>query len=214
MKESSTSSFDSSVSINCGLIEAYSKSRTCNRKGAHTFQSRISNSSNLYLTGPTMVGNDSRQPNAKLKTGRESRASKYGFLVVSLWSFLSIVSPGYTDAFQLSLHRKSHHTSHLFSSHQAEDDTWTAENARRRLDDYPSGRRRQKTKPMPLTGYDAQAIDEYYDRRPLQIGWRLNSLSFPLLGTFCSRFLEALFDEYFDSIETVFFRLVSWFVVG
>jgi hypothetical protein len=160
-----------------------------------------------------MVGN-TRQPNARLKTGRESRVSKYGLLVVSLWSFLSIVSPGYIDAFQLSFHRKSHHTSHLFSS-QAEDDTWTAQNARRRLDDYSGGRRRQKTKPMPVTGYDAQAIEEYYDRRPLQIGWRLNSLSFPLLGMFCSRFLETLFDEYdFDSNETIFCRLVHRFVVG
>jgi hypothetical protein len=102
----------------------------------------------------------------------------------------------------------------LFSS-QAEDDTWTAQNARRRLDDYPGGRRRQKTKPMPVTGYDAQAIEEYYDRRPLQIGWRLNSLSFPLLGMLCSRFLETLFDESdFDSNETIFCRLVHWFAVG
>jgi hypothetical protein len=35
---------------------------------------------------------------------------------------------------------------------------------------------------MPITGYDAKAIEEYYDRRPLQVGWRLNSLGFPLLG--------------------------------
>jgi hypothetical protein len=50
--------------------------------------------------------------------------------------------------------------------------------------------RRQKTKPMPVTGYDAGAIEEYYDMRPLEVGWRLNSLGFPLLGTygqFCSK---------------------------
>jgi len=35
---------------------------------------------------------------------------------------------------------------------------------------------------MPVTGYDAQTILDFYDRRPLQVGWRLNSLGFPLLG--------------------------------
>ena len=44
------------------------------------------------------------------------------------------------------------------------------------------GRGRKKMKPMPVTGYDAQAILDFYDRRPLQVGWRLNSLGFPLLG--------------------------------
>ena len=37
-------------------------------------------------------------------------------------------------------------------------------------------------KAMPVTGYDAEAIENYYDRRPLHVGWRLNSLGFPLLG--------------------------------
>ena len=44
------------------------------------------------------------------------------------------------------------------------------------------GQGRKKMKPMPVTGYDAQAILDFYDRRPLQVGWRLNSLGFPLLG--------------------------------
>ena len=42
-------------------------------------------------------------------------------------------------------------------------------------------RNKQKMKPMPVTGYDAKAIEEYYDMRPLQVGWRLNTLGFPLL---------------------------------
>ena len=41
---------------------------------------------------------------------------------------------------------------------------------------------RIKTKPMPVTGYNAKSIEDYYDRQPLQVGWRLNSLGFPLLG--------------------------------
>lgn len=44
------------------------------------------------------------------------------------------------------------------------------------------GQGRKKMKPMPVTGYDAQSILNFYDRRPLQVGWRLNSLGFPLLG--------------------------------
>jgi predicted unusual protein kinase regulating ubiquinone biosynthesis (AarF/ABC1/UbiB family) len=35
---------------------------------------------------------------------------------------------------------------------------------------------------MPITGYDAKAIEEYYDARPLQVGWRLNRLGLPLLA--------------------------------
>lgn len=35
---------------------------------------------------------------------------------------------------------------------------------------------------MAVTGYDAKAIEEFYDARPLQVGWRLNSLGLPLLA--------------------------------
>jgi hypothetical protein len=45
-------------------------------------------------------------------------------------------------------------------------------------------RRRQKMRPMPILGYNARSILEYYDLRPLEVGWRLNSLGFPLLGMF------------------------------
>lgn len=44
-------------------------------------------------------------------------------------------------------------------------------------------RKRQKMKPMPILGYSARTILAYYDARPLEVGWRLNSLGFPLLGT-------------------------------
>jgi hypothetical protein len=43
-------------------------------------------------------------------------------------------------------------------------------------------RNRAKMQPMPVTGYNSLAIEEHYDRRPFQVGWRLNSLGFPLLG--------------------------------
>lgn len=47
----------------------------------------------------------------------------------------------------------------------------------------PQQRRRQKMQPMPVTGYDASAIEKYYDVRPLKVIWRLNSIGLPLLGT-------------------------------
>ena len=45
-------------------------------------------------------------------------------------------------------------------------------------------RRQRKPKPIPVTGYNGKEIEDYYDRRPFQVGWRLNILGFPLLGTF------------------------------
>ena len=51
-------------------------------------------------------------------------------------------------------------------------------------------RRQRKTKPLPMTGYDSKAIEELYDRRPLQVGWRLNSLGFPLLGWYMSLLMD------------------------
>jgi predicted unusual protein kinase regulating ubiquinone biosynthesis (AarF/ABC1/UbiB family) len=52
-------------------------------------------------------------------------------------------------------------------------------------------REHQKIQPLPIRGYDATAIETYYDHRPLQVGWRLNSLGFPLLGWY----LGLVFDK-------------------
>jgi hypothetical protein len=43
-------------------------------------------------------------------------------------------------------------------------------------------RQKRKTQPLPISGYSAKEIEDFYDRRPFQVGWRLNSLGFPLLG--------------------------------
>lgn len=51
-------------------------------------------------------------------------------------------------------------------------------------------RRRQKTKPLPVLGYDYRAIEEFYDIRPFQVIWRLNSLGFPLLGWYLRLLLD------------------------
>lgn len=50
--------------------------------------------------------------------------------------------------------------------------------------------RRSKMNPMPVRGYDAAAIEDYYDLRPLEVGWRLNSLGFPLLGWYHSLLMD------------------------
>jgi len=46
--------------------------------------------------------------------------------------------------------------------------------------------------PIPVTGYSAQEIAEHYDRRPLEVGWRLNSLSLPLLGWYIALLSDRL----------------------
>jgi len=46
---------------------------------------------------------------------------------------------------------------------------------------------------MPVTGYDGKTIDAFYDRRPLQVGWRLNSLGFPLLGWYLGLLMDKSF---------------------
>ncbi len=43
---------------------------------------------------------------------------------------------------------------------------------------------------MPVTGYDAQSILNFYDRRPLHVGWRLNSLGIPLFGWYLSLLMD------------------------
>ena len=51
-------------------------------------------------------------------------------------------------------------------------------------------RSRKKMKPMPITGYNYREIAEYYDRRPLQVGWRLNSLGIPMLGWYFTLLID------------------------
>lgn len=57
--------------------------------------------------------------------------------------------------------------------------------------------RQPKTKTMPVTGYDSRAIEEFYDMRPLQVAWRLNSVGFPLLGWYLRLLLDKMlgFDD-------------------
>jgi hypothetical protein len=134
---------------------------------------------------------DRQFKNRRRKAQRKTRQSQYGFIVVvSLWSFLSIGNPGYTHAFHSSSQGKSVvHKTRLFSSHSNNGES-RARNARRRFNGFTNSSIQQKTKPIPVTGYDAKTIEQYYDRRPLQVGWRLNSLGFPLLGWYLGLLMD------------------------
>lgn len=48
----------------------------------------------------------------------------------------------------------------------------------------------RKTKPLPVVGYDAESICEFYDRRPLRVAWRLNCVGLPLLGWYAGLLLD------------------------
>ena len=49
-----------------------------------------------------------------------------------------------------------------------------------------------KAPPLPIVGYDSKAIYDYYDRRPWEVTWRLNSLGLPLLMWY----FGLLFDKF------------------
>jgi len=54
-------------------------------------------------------------------------------------------------------------------------------------------RKSKKKKPMPVVGYNGEEICEYYDRSPLIVGWRMNSISIPLLGWYFSLLMDKFF---------------------
>ena len=104
----------------------------------------------------------------------------------------SFCMPQFAVAFSTPAISKQPNLSLLKSSYIDEPRTWDLQRSNNNNNDSPRAdnnvgddrsKARQKMKPMPITGYDYKAIEEYYDRRPLQVGWRLNSLSLPLLGT-------------------------------
>jgi hypothetical protein len=76
-------------------------------------------------------------------------------------------------------------------------------------------RRREKTMPMPVRGYDATAIEEYYDYRPFEVGWRLNSLGLPLLGMYKYCFRVFYRNKIHLSVATVchWSKNVTFFVI-
>lgn len=52
-----------------------------------------------------------------------------------------------------------------------------------------------------VTEYDADAICDHYDMRPLQVGWRLNSLGLPMLGWYFTLLMDKTLG--FDKHEAV-----------
>lgn len=61
--------------------------------------------------------------------------------------------------------------------------------------------KRVKIEPMPVIGYDAAAIEDHYDRRPLQVIWRLNSLGFPLLFWYISLLMDNALGRDGDEVQ-------------
>lgn len=54
---------------------------------------------------------------------------------------------------------------------------------------------RRKNKIKSIVGYNAERICNFYDRSPLVVGWRLNSLGFPLLGWYIGLLTDELFQK-------------------
>jgi hypothetical protein len=62
-------------------------------------------------------------------------------------------------------------------------------------------------KPMPVLGYDSRAIEDFYDMRPFEVAWRLNSLGFPLLGMGGLFWIEALHTFFLHFFVTLTCRI-------
>mmetsp|Transcript_18187 Transcript_18187/g.45027 ORF Transcript_18187/g.45027 Transcript_18187/m.45027 type:complete len:812 (+) Transcript_18187:155-2590(+) len=128
---------------------------------------------------------------ARQTDGHRMGVSLSKCMLSSIGMMLLFGNPLSTEAFPINPQRISIHNSQASPSKSNRIDTFhmsTATTQQTRLND--SGRRRQKTKPMPVTGYDGKTIDNFYDRRPLQVGWRLNSLGFPLLGWYLGLLMD------------------------
>lgn len=62
--------------------------------------------------------------------------------------------------------------------------------------------RKKQKRSTPPTGYNAKAICELYDRRPLEVGWRLNILGLPLLGWYFGLVSDKVFKiDHHDYIQ-------------
>jgi hypothetical protein len=102
--------------------------------------------------------------------------------------------PRYRQRHPHSCERKRSVLNSSPSNHQQQEQqksrTWKVDSTRKMGVNDERSRSRRKMKPMPITGYNAKEIEEYYDRRPWQVGWRLNSLGLPLLGKKKSTLVE------------------------
>ena len=58
-----------------------------------------------------------------------------------------------------------------------------------------------KKKPLPILGYNAQDITYHYDRLPLAVAWRLNSLSLPLLQWYFQLLVDRLLHQ--DTLDNI-----------
>jgi hypothetical protein len=178
-----------------------------------------------------MISSDQRRP-TRTKKRRSHDASNEackGSLRQSLFFaavLCSLCMPQFAVAFSTPpISEQSNHLPSLKSSYIDEPRTWDLHRNINNNDppnDNMSDDRsksRQKMKPMPITGYDYKSIEEYYDRRPLQVGWRLNSLSLPLLGSYFQVFIYEFIGSLMIMVLTFCYsfailRLVHGFTRG
>lgn len=59
----------------------------------------------------------------------------------------------------------------------------------------------KKKRPMPVIGYNAKEICDFYDRRPFVVGWRLNKLSLPLLVWYIGLLQDELFNRHSPALQ-------------
>jgi hypothetical protein len=94
------------------------------------------------------------------------------------------------DAFTVSQAPPRHYVAPLFAE-SSMGRTWQQRSPERDYPDQQGGannnrnivpQEQEQQQPLPVKGYDASAILNYYDKHPLDVGWRLNSLGLPLLG--------------------------------
>lgn len=106
-----------------------------------------------------------------------------------MWPLLLLSVPANAFAPQNSVARRRH--SSLAAEAGAPSRTWDQTRHKRvyyggNPEEDPSPpmiiREKIKTKPLPIEGYDANEVLFTYDRKPFQVGWRMNAVGLPLLG--------------------------------
>ena len=106
--------------------------------------------------------------------------------VVTVLSFTTFPLPTTTTGNGMTNRVRSALDSESMRTDSQSQRTWNRSRySRQRPEPKQRGSMSKKTKPMPVVGYDADRIMDFYDRRPLQVGWRLNTVGLPLLGECC-----------------------------
>jgi len=107
----------------------------------------------------------------------------------------------YSSAFQIPCVRRSTHT-YSYADHNCRTAAAIV-TTKTSLQQATSTANTIALSPIPLSGYDATDILDYYDRRPWEVTWRLNILGLPLLGWYLSLVMDRLFygDDQSEALQ-------------